>query len=656
MPLNMSLGVGLSGQAQNTLPSDSARYDPIIANATHDGLVRVGNLAHQQVCYQLMQAQVEMAKLKKEVDRLSWNRNAYDSLIAQLLGGDRGAATIVSLPTGGEDSKDVFVSSSVPSLSISLQQCPAHVVLGLGMKALTPPTRAECPDTRFWAISDWNSFTKPAAQTKKGGNHSVLYTELSHQQADDMRVCIYSLFLSLASTGQAPSQSGSLGHEALEYIHGNLATAFPPLLRCEGGHWKIDKLISQLYSNWWRDRGKKYIPPAGHDNLPLPKREASEAPMPETPAPKRPRPAAPPAMSTIPRPKSRPSVNPQEFRRTDQPKPTSIPSVSLNVSLRPAEVIGASFPFSITFEFAPFNIRPTSTLALAPTDTPSAIPSAWSDPNMHIPSSLPRTSPPSTPSTLAIPCEQELRPFPTSDPPATATSTVDQVPVLLTKTAMPLADMDVDSLSATPSHPAPRPIHAEADEHKASQPPISPRLKPAVVANEANPGAIREDATVLNEADADVVLSAARDEADTNKSSVTPTGGSTMLDNDALTTPATPLLPMDIPQDVVKTALSKEPKAAGGSKKKGGRGGQGKLAKDYYDNSDYKEKSVKLGLWLTEHPEGLQAVFEKEYSKYLTLPLDNISRVEVWNEMKQRADTAGVKPRKQTQSKASASG
>ncbi|EIM83131.1 uncharacterized protein STEHIDRAFT_160730 [Stereum hirsutum FP-91666 SS1] len=41
-----------------------------------------------------------------------------------------------------------------------------------------------------------------------------------------------------------------------------------------------------------------------------------------------------------------------------------------------------------------------------------------------------------------------------------------------------------DSLSAPPSHQTLRPIHAEADEHKALQPPISPCLKPAVITNE----------------------------------------------------------------------------------------------------------------------------------------------------------------------------
>lgn len=78
------------------------------------------------------------------------------------------------------------------------------------MKPLTPLTRDECPDTQFWTISDWNQSAKPPPQAKKGGNHSVLYTELSDQQADDMRLSIYGLFKSLASTGQAPAQSGDL--------------------------------------------------------------------------------------------------------------------------------------------------------------------------------------------------------------------------------------------------------------------------------------------------------------------------------------------------------------------------------------------------------------------------------------------------------------
>lgn len=56
-------------------------------------------------------------------------------------------------------------------------------------------------------------------------------------------------------------------------------------------------------------------------------------------------------------------------------------------------------------------------------------------------------------------------------------------------------------------------------------------------------------------------------------------------------TATTPLVPMEIPNDIVNVAPSKEAKSeTEGPKKKKGRGGQGKLAKDGYDDSDYKER------------------------------------------------------------------
>lgn len=226
-----------------------------------------------------------------------------------------------------EDAKDGILvpSTSLPGtpISISFQQCPAQLILGRGMKPLPPLSRAECLNTRFWSISDWNTFSKPPPQAKKGGNHSVLYTELADQQADDLRLCVYSLFKSLASTGQAPAQASELAYEAMAYIHSNLAAMFPPLLRCEGGRWKIDKLISQLYSNWWRDRGRKYVPSYGQDSSLPPKREASETPMPDTPAAKKQRPA--PTLSTPhPRQKPSPLANLQGVRVTTAAQPSSI--------------------------------------------------------------------------------------------------------------------------------------------------------------------------------------------------------------------------------------------------------------------------------------------------------------------------------------------
>lgn len=55
--------------------------------------------------------------------------------------------------------------------------------------------------------------------------------------------------------------------------------------------------------------------------------------------------------------------------------------------------------------------------------------------------------------------------------------------------------------------------------------------------------------------------------------------------------PITPLIPMETPGDVVHTtAISQKNKRTVEPRRKGERARQGKLAKESYDASDYKEK------------------------------------------------------------------
>lgn len=219
-------------------------------------------------------------------------REAYSSLISQFLGQAPGNA---NPPTSADSTMTDQSSSSASSVTtpltlpaITFQQCQARVVLGRGMTRRRPLDQSQYPDAQFWTAADWRAFTRPGSGCK-GGNNAVLYTELSEQEAGDLRDCIYELLNSLASTGQAPAQAGDLGYEAKVYIHCNLANEYPTLLQCEGGRRKIERLVTQYYSNWWRDHGRKRVvraPDLDLDSLtscPATKREASVIPMPETP-------------------------------------------------------------------------------------------------------------------------------------------------------------------------------------------------------------------------------------------------------------------------------------------------------------------------------------------------------------------------------------
>lgn len=185
-------------------------------------------------------------------------REAYSHFIAQVLGA--GQATSCSTHLSPEVvSKEGSTTNSFPN-PITFQHCPARVVLGRGLTPITPPDRSQCPGVLYWKEADWDGEEKPSkkssAERTRGGNGAVKWTEFSNQEADDARAILYSLFYSLAMFGQIAPTAPELGYEATTYIHVQLGQRYPRLLWCDGGYWKMRKLIALYYPNWWRDHGR----------------------------------------------------------------------------------------------------------------------------------------------------------------------------------------------------------------------------------------------------------------------------------------------------------------------------------------------------------------------------------------------------------------
>ncbi len=63
----------------------------------------------------------------------------------------------------------------------------------------------------------------------------------------EIREILRSVLHSLAWSGQAAALQDALTHEARVYIHVVLSRRFPFLLLCDGGTWKINELIKQMY-------------------------------------------------------------------------------------------------------------------------------------------------------------------------------------------------------------------------------------------------------------------------------------------------------------------------------------------------------------------------------------------------------------------------
>lgn len=201
-----------------------------------------------------------------------------------------------------------------------------RITLGLGMKF--PAAREKPQDLvfKFWMKSSYTRREKgPSTRTRgqRGGdeeNINQTYIEevlpgqliavpVSGPVAAKTRDVAHHLCNSLLWSGQAAPTWGAVGFEAKAYVYNVLAEHFNFILYCEGGIWKMDMLMTQIYPVFWQNRGsaasivdavkhepRSSITPAA---VPPEKRSASEDWY-TTPAPNSKRLRNTPALSTSP--------------------------------------------------------------------------------------------------------------------------------------------------------------------------------------------------------------------------------------------------------------------------------------------------------------------------------------------------------------------
>ncbi|KAI0354176.1 hypothetical protein OH77DRAFT_513233 [Trametes cingulata] len=212
-----------------------------VARASEERLLSTGNVAYTLAKDRIKVLTKELHTLHIETDM---QRKLYEDLVSkipQLLG---------MIPNVEHESLEVTSGSST-------QPIHGRVVLGLGWVYPQRRDRPEDVAFRYWYASDYKE--RPNKGGGKQGRHdenvnvAQLFVEdeqgqpVSGTVAKDIREMLRSLLHSLVWSGQAAASQDHLPHEARVYIHVSLARRFPYLLLCDGGGWKINLLIKQMY-------------------------------------------------------------------------------------------------------------------------------------------------------------------------------------------------------------------------------------------------------------------------------------------------------------------------------------------------------------------------------------------------------------------------
>jgi hypothetical protein len=193
-------------------------------------------------------------------DNINLHRLLYTRLIEKiptLLG----TSPPVPSANGESDGNQLATSSALQIVP------PGVLVLGLGMKLPVPKDRLDCPDVKFWNSDEWLKSEKPKAGKK--GRHSDKInkaqrfieradgTPIPGGDASSIRAMTHMLLMSLARNGQLAETVNNLTFEAQAYLHTHLSDQWPELLFCEGGIWKINTLLGQVYPGFkknWKKR------------------------------------------------------------------------------------------------------------------------------------------------------------------------------------------------------------------------------------------------------------------------------------------------------------------------------------------------------------------------------------------------------------------
>lgn len=145
-----------------------------------------------------------------------------------------------------------------------LSPCP----LNLSLKPQALHAREDFPDIKFWTRSEWmaskdavissdHSAVRGRARSAKGDNVAMGFIEdingepINGHKAADIRKAIRESWAEMVQAGVAPPTWSRVSHTVLNNFRQRLYGEFAELAYCDG-HWKLDKICTDNYSQWYR--------------------------------------------------------------------------------------------------------------------------------------------------------------------------------------------------------------------------------------------------------------------------------------------------------------------------------------------------------------------------------------------------------------------
>jgi hypothetical protein len=149
----------------------------------------------------------------------------------------------------------------VKSETALLSPCPPL----LGLKPLH--AREDLPDINFWTRNEWVASKEVAvsadqagmrgrSRAAKGENVTMNFIEdtdgqaIDGHKASEIRKVLRELWTEMDQVGSAPRSWSKVAHTVLVNFRQRMYDRFPELAYCDG-HWKLDKICTDNYSQWF---------------------------------------------------------------------------------------------------------------------------------------------------------------------------------------------------------------------------------------------------------------------------------------------------------------------------------------------------------------------------------------------------------------------
>jgi hypothetical protein len=135
----------------------------------------------------------------------------------------------------------------------------------LGLKPLH--AHEDLPDIKFWTRNEWVASKEVAvsadqagmrgrSRAAKGENVTMNFIEdtdgqaIDGHKASEIRKVLRELWMEMDQVGSAPRSWSKVAHTVLMNFRQRMYDRFPELAYCDG-HWKLDKICTDNYSQWF---------------------------------------------------------------------------------------------------------------------------------------------------------------------------------------------------------------------------------------------------------------------------------------------------------------------------------------------------------------------------------------------------------------------